>query len=133
VTNGNGKLKKVTSSVSTTEYTGFDILGRVTAHKQTTDGTDYTTGYTYKLDGSLDEETYPSGRVVKNVLDSDGDLSVVESKKNSTAGYWHLRRQFYLQSCRCCHLNAARKRMLGEHSVQLTPSADADSSWRNSV
>jgi RHS repeat-associated protein len=89
ITNGKGKLKKVTSSISTTEYTGFDILGRVTAHKQTTDGTDYVTGYTYDLAGNLLKETYPSGRVVKNVLDTNGDLSLVESKKNSTSGYWH--------------------------------------------
>jgi YD repeat-containing protein len=52
------------SSISTTEYTSFDILGRVTGHKQTTDGTDYVTGYTYNLSGALIEETYPSGRVV---------------------------------------------------------------------
>jgi RHS repeat-associated protein len=86
-----GKLTKVSSSVSTTEYTSFDILGRVTGAKQTTDGGDaagYTTAYTYKLNGALDEETYPSTRVVKNELDPNGDLLAVESKKNSTAGFW---------------------------------------------
>jgi RHS repeat-associated protein len=88
LTNAKGKLVKVSSSVSTTEYTGFDILGRVTSHKQTTDGTDYTTAYTYKLNGALDEETYPSTRVVKNQLDANGDLSAVESKKTSSAGLW---------------------------------------------
>ncbi len=80
-----GKLTKVTSSVSTTEYTSFDILGRVTGHKQSTDGVDYTTGYTYKLSGALDEQTYPSGRVVKNELDVAGDLASVTSKENSSA------------------------------------------------
>lgn len=80
-----GKLTKVTSSVSTTEYTSFDILGRVTGHKQTTDGVDYTTGYTYKLSGALDEQTYPSGRVVKNEIDVSGDLASVSSKENSSA------------------------------------------------
>jgi RHS repeat-associated protein len=80
VTNGLGKLKKVTSSVSTIEYTGFDILGRVTGHKQTTAGTDYTTTYTYDLAGDLLTETYPSGRVVQNTLASDGSLSQVQSK-----------------------------------------------------
>jgi len=80
-----GKLTKVASSVSTTEYTSFDILGRVTGHKQTTDGVDYTTGYTYKLSGSLDEQTYPSGRVAKNELDVSGDLASVTSKENSSA------------------------------------------------
>jgi hypothetical protein len=75
---------KVESSVSTTEYTGFDILGRVTAHKQTTDGNEYTTGYTYSLSGALLEQTYPSGRVVKNTFDAtDGSLSQVQSKRSS--------------------------------------------------
>ncbi|MEQ1922405.1 MAG: RHS repeat-associated core domain-containing protein [Pyrinomonadaceae bacterium] len=89
-----GKLTKVESSVSTTEYTGFDILGRVTTHKQTTDGNDYTIGYTYNLSGALIEETYPSGRVVKNVLDNNGELEIVQSKKNSSAGYWNYAENF---------------------------------------
>jgi RHS repeat-associated protein len=88
LTNAKGKLTKVSSSVSTTEYTAFDILGRVTAHKQTTDGTDYTTAYAYNLSGALIEETYPSTRKVKNVIDNNGDLALVESKKNSAQGYW---------------------------------------------
>ena len=75
------------NAVSTPEYTGFDILGRVTAHKQTTDGIDYTTGYAYNLSGALIEETYPSGRVVKNTLDADGGLALVQSKKTSSDFY----------------------------------------------
>jgi RHS repeat-associated protein len=92
-----GKLTKVESSVSTTEYTSFDILGRVTSHKQTTDGGDsagYATAYTYKLDGSLDEETYPSTRVVKNVLDANGDLSIVKSREDSNHLYWNYAQNF---------------------------------------
>ena len=85
--NAKGKLTKVSSSVSTTEYTAFDTLGRVLSHEQTTDGHNYTTGYAYNLSGALIEETYPSGRVVKNVLDIDGDLSLVQSKKNQNFGY----------------------------------------------
>jgi len=81
-TNAKGKLTKVSSSVSTTEYTAFDILGRVTSHKQTTDSNDYTTGYTYNLSGALIEQQYPSGRVVKNTLDTDGSLSQVQSKRS---------------------------------------------------
>ncbi len=82
--NAKGKLTKVSSSVSTTEYTSFDILGRVTGHKQTTDGQNYTTGYVYNLSGALIEETYPSGRKVKNTLDVNGDLAQVQSQKSST-------------------------------------------------
>jgi RHS repeat-associated protein len=33
-------------------------------------------------------QKYPSGRVVKNVLDNDGDLAIVQSKKNANAGYF---------------------------------------------
>ncbi|QQS32776.1 MAG: RHS repeat-associated core domain-containing protein [Acidobacteriota bacterium] len=94
LTNAKGKLTKVTSSVSTTEYTSFDILGRVTGHKQTTDGTAYLTGYAYNLSGAMVEQVYPSGRVVKNVLDNYGYLSMVQSKKNADAGFWNYAENF---------------------------------------
>jgi YD repeat-containing protein len=55
----------------------------VTGHKQTTDGQEYTTGYTYNLSGALVEQTYPSGRVGKNTFDADGALSQVQSKRSS--------------------------------------------------
>ena len=93
VTNAKGKLTKVTNgtgaNASTTEYGTFDILGRVTRSKQTTDGVVYGTDaapmtYTYNLSGAMIEQKYPSGRVVKNVLDADGDLAQVQSKKNVT-------------------------------------------------
>lgn len=92
--NAKGKLTKVSSAVSTTEYTAFDSLGRVLAHNQTTDGQNYTTAYSYNLSGAMIEETYPNGRVVRNVLDADGDLSVVESKKNANSGFWNYAEQF---------------------------------------
>ncbi|HMS44007.1 MAG TPA: hypothetical protein PKE69_27520, partial [Pyrinomonadaceae bacterium] len=57
-----GKLTKVTSAVSSTEYTNFDGLGRISTHQQTTDGNTYTTSYIYNLGGALIEETYPSNR-----------------------------------------------------------------------
>lgn len=81
-TNSKGQLTKVQNLVSTTEYTAFDILGRVTAHKQTTDGTAYTTGYDYYLNGTLKEQTYPSMRVVRNNVNPSGDIAMVQSKKN---------------------------------------------------
>jgi YD repeat-containing protein len=81
LTNAKGKLIKVSSSVSTTEYSSFDSFGRLLAHKQTTDGQTYNSSYSYNLSGALIEETYPSGRVVKNTLNLDGDLSQVQSRK----------------------------------------------------
>ena len=98
VTNAKGRLIKVTNGLgdnrSTTEYTAFDILGRMTAHKQTTDNNEYTTGYKYNLAGALIEETYPSGRLVKNVLDSDGELATVQSKKNANHAFWNYANHF---------------------------------------
>lgn len=96
-----GKLTKVSTGAgagtSTTEYLSFDILGRVTRSMQTTDDIEYGGGtdpnywmtYSYNLAGALIEQQYPSGRTVKNILSNNGDLSVVESKKNHTGGYWH--------------------------------------------
>lgn len=84
----------MSSSISATEYTEFDILGRVTGHKQTTDGEEYATEYTYNLSGALIEETYPSGRVVKNVIDTNGDLNIVQSKKNANFGFHNYAQNF---------------------------------------
>jgi RHS repeat-associated protein len=91
--NAKGKLVKVTNGTgvdrSTTEYTAFDVMGRVTRSKQTTDGVEYGGGtdptrwttYAYNLSGALIEQQYPSGRVVRNTLDADGDLQQVESRR----------------------------------------------------
>jgi RHS repeat-associated protein len=86
VTNAKGSLTKVTtgnpaSPFSTTEYNAFDIMGRVSSHRQTIEGDIYNTSYVYNLSGGLIEETYPSGRVVKTTLDTDGDLQQIQSKK----------------------------------------------------
>jgi RHS repeat-associated protein len=105
VTNAKGKLTKVTNGTlsggtistpfSITDYQVFDKLGRVTQSQQSTDGTTYTAmTYTYNLSGALIEETYPSGRKVKNVLDNNGDLSMVQSKKSSNYGYWNYAQNF---------------------------------------
>ena len=82
--NAKGKLIKVSNSISATEYSNFDILGRALTHKQMTDGQTYSTTYAYNLSGTLTEQTYPSGRVVRNIFDANGNLSEVESKKNSS-------------------------------------------------
>ena len=82
---------QVSPEVSTTKYSTFDILGRVTASKQTTDGVTYGDGsatsamtYTYNLAGALIEQQYPSGRVVRNTLDANGDLAQVQSKRSGS-------------------------------------------------
>jgi RHS repeat-associated protein len=86
--NAKGKLIKVTTAATATNqlaetrYLAFDNLGRVTSSQQMTDGVTYNPQtYVYNLSGALIEETYPSGRVVKNTLSNDGNLSQVQSKK----------------------------------------------------
>lgn len=41
--------------------------------------------YQYNFAGALVEETYPSGRVVKNEFEADGDLSRIYGKANANA------------------------------------------------
>lgn len=83
----NGKTTRVASSVSETRFTSFDNLGRLKTHQQITDGQTYPTAYSYNLSGAITEETYPSGRVVRSVLNQDGELAMLQSKKNPSAGF----------------------------------------------
>ncbi|MBK7706127.1 MAG: RHS repeat protein [Acidobacteria bacterium] len=95
IPNSKGRMTKTDNGLSKTEYTEFDILGRVKKGRQTTDGTAYNEmEYSYNLSGALVEEKYPSGRVVRNVLDNDGDLSMVQSKRNANNGYWNYAHHF---------------------------------------
>ncbi|MGB7070290.1 MAG: RHS repeat-associated core domain-containing protein [Pyrinomonadaceae bacterium] len=80
-----GKLTKVTSSVSESRYTQFDVAGRLLQYQQITDGQTYTSSYEYDLSGGLTMETYPSGRVVENEFNSGGDLSKILGKATPTA------------------------------------------------
>jgi len=90
ITDLKGVLTKVTNELSTTEYTDFDLVGKIKKSKQTTDGTVYNEmQYSYNLAGILIDEIYPSGRKVKNTIDNAGSLTAVQSRKNSTSGYWN--------------------------------------------
>jgi RHS repeat-associated protein len=82
-----GKMTKVSSSVSESRYTVFDNIGNILSSQQVTDGQTYNFAYTYNLSGGLVEQTYPSGRVVKNTLNNNGELSMVQSKKNQNYGF----------------------------------------------
>ncbi len=82
-----GKLTLVASSVSESRYTEFDQLGRLKQYQQLTDGNTYTSSYQYNLSGALTQETYPSGRVVKNEFETDGDLAKVTSQKAGGSVY----------------------------------------------
>lgn len=74
-----GRLTKTSNSVSVSQILSLDNLGRTLSSSQTTDGQNYDSAYTYNLSGALVEETYPSGRKVKNSFQSDGNLSKIET------------------------------------------------------
>ena len=83
-----GKLTKVDNAISQTRYKLFDNFGRLTSTEQRTplDGETTATAiprvstFTYNLGGSLTQETYPSGRVVKVAYESDGDLMRISGR-----------------------------------------------------
>jgi RHS repeat-associated protein len=72
-----GRLTSVANENSTTNFTSFDVFGRVLASNQVTAGQTYSFGYTYDLAGSLVSETYPSGRVVTMNHDGADRVSAV--------------------------------------------------------
>lgn len=83
-----GALTQVRSSVSTSQTTAFDTFGRAKIYQQITDGGTYTSRYDeYNLSGALIQQAYPSGRTVKNSLESDGDLAQVQSRSTATASF----------------------------------------------
>ena len=72
-----GRLTSVSNGNSTT-YGCYDQVGRVTWSTQTTNSTDYTFAYAYDLSGAPASETYPSLRVIKNLLpDAAGRVQTV--------------------------------------------------------
>lgn len=85
LTNGKGRLTSVSSSVSATNYSGYDAVGKVAGSSQITDGQTYTMTYGYNLAGAMTSETYPSGRVVTTAYDDIGRLSAVTGQKSGEA------------------------------------------------
>lgn len=83
---GVGNLASVSSSVSSYTMTAYDALGRVTAGKQTVDGTDYTMSYEYNRAGAVVLQTYPSGKQIRNEYDGGGRVAGV--KKEGTTFYY---------------------------------------------
>ena len=89
-----GRLTTVSSLNSKSEYLSFDATGHVLESRQTTDGEVYDFQYTHNLAGMLVEQTYPSGRKARNLIDSNGDLSSVQSRRNENYGYWNYAHHF---------------------------------------
>ena len=80
VPNSKGKLTKISCSISEMRYNSYDKMGRLLSSEQSTDGQTYSSSYKYNLAGLPTEQTYPSGRVVKEFLANDGNLAAISSK-----------------------------------------------------
>ncbi len=77
-----GQLCSASSSVSTTNFTSYDALGRVLAGNQVTAGQTYSFSYTYNHAGGLLTETYPSGRIITTAYDAAGRFSSLTGQKS---------------------------------------------------
>ena len=93
--NGIGKLGSVANANSTTTFTSFDPMGRVTASMQATGNRSYGFAYQYNLAGSLTSETYPSGRVLATAYDAanrptslQGNFANAVTSYVSQIAYW---------------------------------------------
>ena len=75
LTNGKGRLTKVSSSVSDYTYKSYDELGRVKEAEQKLGAKTYPLFFAYDLDGRVTSITYPSNRVVNYGYDTSGRLN----------------------------------------------------------
>jgi RHS repeat-associated protein len=84
VANSKGRLTSVSSTVSATNYSAYDAMGRVTTGSQITDGQTYSMSYGYDAASKLISLTYPSGRVIKPEYDAAGRTAGVKDQASGT-------------------------------------------------
>ena len=80
--NALGRLTQITDESGTTSYL-FDDRGNVTQDQRVIDGTTYTTQYQYDLSDQITKTTYPSGRVVDAVRDTQSRVASLSQTFNS--------------------------------------------------
>ncbi|MGD8671065.1 MAG: FG-GAP-like repeat-containing protein, partial [Desulfobacterales bacterium] len=68
ISNGRGRLYRVSNAYSTTTYNAYDKMGNVTRESKTIAGnaTTHTTRYEYDLAGRITRTIYPDGYAVRN-------------------------------------------------------------------
>ena len=83
-------VDSINNSNAITNYTSFDGLGNVLSSNQMIAGQTYSFTYTYNLAGSLQTETYPSGRTITTGYDTNnrpflttGALGVQQTSYNN--------------------------------------------------
>ncbi|HVP45172.1 MAG TPA: RHS repeat-associated core domain-containing protein [Bryobacteraceae bacterium] len=83
---GWNRLTELRTATSTTTYTSYDALGRVTGSTQTTGGPPYPFSYLYNLAGGLTGVQYPSARNVSYTYTGAGRIDAVWKAANGSGG-----------------------------------------------
>ncbi|MBK7705110.1 MAG: RHS repeat protein [Acidobacteria bacterium] len=83
--NAKGKATRVSTSLSDSRITSFDPFGNPLSSLQTTEGRTYESAYLYNLSGQLVSETYPSGRILRNSLNANGQIESLTSQTANLA------------------------------------------------
>ncbi|MBA3974681.1 MAG: hypothetical protein C0504_10760 [Candidatus Solibacter sp.] len=94
-TNGKGRLRSVSVLGGTSVSYSYDVMGRVTASSQTTDGITYPFSYTYNLAGGVESTTLPSGRSLKQCYDVAGRATSVTGTKSGEAAHDYISQVTY--------------------------------------
>ncbi len=81
---GINQIKKITGFAGNLQEFTHDSFGNVTTLKETIDGTDYTSSYTYNTFGDLLTINYPSGFGLKYAYDANGYLTTIKNSSEST-------------------------------------------------
>jgi YD repeat-containing protein len=77
-----GHLTQSQNANSTTQYAGFDDLGRVSQSKHLTGGQTYTLNYTYDRAGNLTTSALPSGHSVGQTYGNRGQPQFEERPRS---------------------------------------------------
>ena len=79
---GKGRMTSVTDESGSTSYV-YDARGNVLSETHVIAGQTYAVGYTYDLADRVSQITYPSGRLVNYVRDTQGRVTSVTTKKTA--------------------------------------------------
>jgi RHS repeat-associated protein len=83
------KVKKITGFAGETTEMTYDAYGRVSTSKQTIDGIEHSTSYTYNTYGDILTKTFPSGFKLNYDYDGNGYLKTIKNGNNSVTIYTH--------------------------------------------
>jgi len=84
--NGKGRLRSVSSSVSSYTFSGYDEVGKVLAATQAIGSQSYSLSYVYDLAGHVTSILYPSNRTVNYNYDNAGRLADKDSSHLAFTG-----------------------------------------------